>query len=244
MKSSLTLVAAAFFALVASGESLLAVTIPVFDGSGLSAEVEFTLPDATTLQVRAKNTSTGAPAGFDSADQILTSVSWDFGGATSIVGGSVATGPSSASVNFSVAEVGANADVSGEYGFGNGGTTGLHANFVSGNTAGATPFGGANLDGPIELNGPQGGLIANPAVVSLGGLGAIQDAWIATLTLSSPIENLDFLDNGVIVEFGSDAAFLPGVPGGGVVPEPSAAVLAAIGFAAVFARMRVRVRRR
>lgn len=220
-----------------------AATILLNDPSGLSAEVEFSLVNPTTLEVRTKNTSTGAPSGFAAADQILTSVSWDFSGSTSITGGSVKTGPTSGSVNFSVANVGANADVSGEYGFGNGGTTGLFANFISGNTAGATSFGGTNLDGPAGLNGPQGGLIASPAVVSLGGLGAIQNEWIATLTLASPLANLDFLDSGIIVEYGSDAAFLPGDPDGGIIPEPATTTLVVVGCAAMFMVRRLRRRR-
>ena len=200
--------------------------VTVSDASGLSAEVEFTLLDPMTLVVRAKNTSTGVPSGFSSADQLLTSVSWDFSPAglsagTSITGGSVIIGPMSSSMSFSTGSYGAGYDVSGEYGYGNSGGTGILPNFVSGNTAGATPFGGANLDGPVNLNGPQAGLVANPALVSLGGLGAIQNEIIATLTLSNPIADLNFLDQGVTVEFGSDAAFLTTH----TIPEPSSVVL-------------------
>lgn len=188
------------------------LTIFLSGPSGLTAEAEFNLPNATTLTVRLKNTSTGVPIGFTSADQLLTGVSFDFAGATSITGGSVVTGPSSASLNFSIANVSANADVSGEYGFGNGGTTGFLPNFFSGNQAGATQFAGPNLDATTGINGPQAGLVANPIVVPLGGLGAIQDEIVATLNLSQAIQDLSFLDNGVIAEFGSDAAF--------ITPEP------------------------
>jgi hypothetical protein len=147
--------------------------------------------------------------------QLLTSVSFDLGapgqnGADPLItGGSVVIGPASASVNFDTGSYAAGSDVSGEYGYGNGGTTGLYPNFVSSNNAGATSFGGPNLDGPAGLDGPQCGLVANPAIVPLGGLGAIQDEIIATITLSGAIADLGFLSNGVIVEFGSDAAFLP-----------------------------------
>lgn len=201
------------------------------DPSGLAAEAEFTLIDATHLEVRYRNLSTGVPVGFDNSDQLLTGVSWDFGapgfnGDTAIIGGDVKTGPSSASVNFSIANVGANADVSGEYGFGNMDGTGALTNFVSSNTAVATPFGGANLDGPVAIDGPQAGLVANPILVPLGGLGAIQDEVIATLELAGPaLLNLDFLfENGVRFEYGSDAKFGTGVP------EPSTLALAACGL--------------
>lgn len=189
---------------------------------GLIAEVTFTIINPTTLEVRAKNTSTGVPVGFDSADQLLTGVSWDFGdpgypGDVEITGGSVVIGPTSQSVNFSTGSYGAGYDVSGEYGYGNMDGSGALPNFVSGNTAQATPFGGANLDGPAEIDGPQAGLVADPILVDLGGLGAIQNEFVATLTLSDEISDLDFLfDNGIRIEFGSDAAF---------TPEPSAVAL-------------------
>lgn len=200
------------------------------DSSGLSAEAEFTLLNPTTLQIRLKNTSTGVPVGFDNADQLLTGVSWDFGhpgfnGDVMITGGSVITGASSSTVNFSITNVGSNADVSGEFGYGNMDGTGALTNFVSANAAQATPFGGPNLDGTVSIDGPQGGLVANPALVSLGGLGAIQSEIIATLTLSGSMTDAqllgDLLDNGTRVEFGSDAAFLPGQ----LVPAPGAGLL-------------------
>ncbi len=243
MKTWLVIASAAVLSAAVLVGPSRAVTISFSDPSGLSAEVEFSLLDASTLQVRATNTSTGAPDGFDSSDQILTSVSWNFGGLTSIASGGVVTGPASSSVNFSVANVGPGADVSGEYGYGNGGTTGLNANFISANQSHATPFGGSNLDGPVGLNGPQGGLIASPAVVPLGGLGAIQYEWIATLTLSDPLAGLEFLSNGLVVEFGSDAAFLTGTPdGGGVIPEPSTVLMGLLGAAGLLARRRWRRR--
>ncbi len=198
------------------------------DGSGLSAEVEFTLLSATSLEVRARNTSTGIPMGADAADQILSGVSWDFGhpgfnGDTMISGGMVVIGAASDSVNFDTGSYGPGFDVSGEYGFGNMDGTGALTNFVSSNTAQATPFGGANLDGPVSIDGPQGGLVADPMVQSLGGLGAIQDEYVATLTLTDPITDLDFLTaNGVRVEFGSDYRWI-------TIPEPASAALLMLG---------------
>ena len=213
-----------------SSPAAAGTVLQISNSDGLKAEAEFTLINTTTLEVRLKNKSTGVPAVFGAgADQILTSISWDFDGTTLIAGGSVKTGPSSASLNFSVINVGADADVSGEYGFGNGGSTGLLDNFVSANTANTTPFGGANLNGPLSLNGPQSGLVANPLPIGLGGQGAIQSEWIATLTLTGdPLTSLDFLAKSVTIEFGSDAAFI-------MAPEPSSLALAAFGLAALAA---------
>lgn len=202
----------------------------LFSGpGGLAAEAEFTLIGAlptSTMQVRLRNTSTGVPFGFDSSDQLLTGVSWDSPppgpGGTEIAGGAVVIGPSSMSVNFDTGSYGPGFDVSGEYGYGNMNGTGLLENFISADHAQTTPFGGANLDGPANIDGPQAGLVADPPLVPLGGLGAIQNEIIATLTLSDPISDLDFLAaNGVRVEFGSDAAFI-------TVPEPSALLLLAL----------------
>jgi MYXO-CTERM domain-containing protein len=203
--------------------------------SGLGAEAEFTFLNPTTLQVRLKNTSTGVPVGFESSDQLLTSVSWTFKGGVSILAGSVFTGPTSQSVNFSILNVGSNADVSGEWGYGNGGTTGLGLNYISSNSAGTTPFGGANLDSTVNIDGPQAGLVANPALVPLGGLGAIENEIIATLTLSGAYSEAmlaaDIAINGTNVEFGSDAAF---------VAFPSPAGLALLGVAGILAGRRRR----
>lgn len=214
--------------------------VPFSDPSGLSAEVEFTMLNPTTLEVRLKNTSTGLPGGFGAADQILTGVSWDFGlighnhaSDPDIIGGTVVTGSSSFSVNFSLTNVGANADVTGEYGYGNDDGTGAYANFVTAHNPQSTPFGGANLDGPVNLDGPQAGLISSAFSISLGGQGAIQDEIIATLTLDKPVAQADILgDLGLArVEFGSDAFFITN-------PEPASAALFALAGLAVFNRRR------
>ena len=224
-------------AIVLCAGTLLAVTAAQADvlyfshSSGLAAEAEFTLLDATTLQIRLCNTSTGLPAGFDNSDQILTGISWDFGlpgmdpSDVTIIGGSVAIGTSSESLNFDTGNYGPGFDVSGEYGYSNIGATGMLPNMLTSNQAQATPFGGDNLDGPVNLSGPQGGLVSNPPLVDIGGLGAIQNEIIATLYLSAPLSDLGFLyDNPLVIEFGSDAAFVP-TPGSALLLGLSALVV-------------------
>jgi hypothetical protein len=77
-------------------------------------------------------------------------------------------------------------------------------------------------------------LVANPILIPLGGLGAIQNEIIATLTLSAPIADLGFLANGAHIEFGSDVFFI-----NGTVPAPGAASLLAVaGLIAGFRRRR------
>ena len=210
------------------------------DVSGLSGEAEFTVVGAgDELEIRLRNTSTGVPGGFDESDQLLTGISWDFGdpgfnGDVMITGGSVAIGSASASLNFDNSPpLGPGADVSGEYGYGNMDGTGALTNFVSANAAVATPFGGANLDGPVSIDGPQAGLVANPVIVPLAGLGAIQDEILINLTLDGTITQQELVDdlnaNGVRFEFGSDAAFF-------TVPEPTTALLLLAGLVAIGVR--------
>jgi len=203
---------------------------------GLSGEAEFTLVNPTTVGIRLKNTSTGVPVWFDNADQLMTGISWDSGAAgvvagdPIITGGSVLIGPTSMSLNFSTGAYGPGTDVSGEYGYGNNDGSGAMYNMVSATTAGVTPFGGANLDDPISIDGPQAGLVAGPVLVPLGGLGAIQDEILITITLDQAIASLGVLtDRGVRVEFGSDAAF---------VDFPAPGTLALLGLAGCWRRRR------
>ena len=200
---------------------------PVQILNGLSAKAIFTLDtgNPTELKIELFNTSTGVPAGFSNADQILTGISFDFGdpgypgdpeiidlGATD----AVVIGLGGYSIDFDnvVSQLGAGDDVSGEWGYGNEDGSGLLTNFASANSAQSTRFPGDNLDGPANIDGPQGGIVTATPLVLLGGLGAVADSVIITLKIDTALTDLDFLDeNGVMAEFGSDAAF--------VVPEPA-----------------------
>lgn len=206
-----------------------ATLISFSDPSGLAAEAEFTLLNPNQIQIRLKNTSTGVPMGFDSADQLLTGLTWSTFGVVgqTITGGTAQTGPDSASIGFSISDVGPNEDIGGEWGYGAGPISGLSNFFITGNQSGQTLFGGSNLDGPANGDGPQAGLVADPALVALGGTGAIQDEIIVTINLSLAQPNLDFLNVAdIYVEYGSDAAFVR-------VPAPgSAALLCVAGLVA------------
>lgn len=184
------------------------------DATGLAAEADVTLQaGGTQLAIRLRNRSSAIPMGFSNSDQILTGLSFDLGAPGSndsdpkIVSGTARTGPMSASLNFDITNVGANADVSGEWGYSNSPTTMTYQNFVSANQSMSIPFGGANLDGTVNLSGPQGGLVST-VYLALGGLGAIQDEVVVVVDLDEMIPDLAFLDNGARVEYGSDAHFI------------------------------------
>lgn len=225
IKAGLTVVAAS----AAFTQSAGATIIYFSDVSGLSAQADFQIINPTTLQISLRNTSTGAPGGFNNAMQLLTGLSWDFGAAgnnagdVKITGGTIVIGPTSQSLNFSTGSYGPGTNVGGEWGYGNGGAGAALTNMISGNNSGTTAFGGPNLDGPTSLNGPQAGLVSATPPVGLGGLGAIRDEVIATLNLNGPLANLGFLaQNGVKIEFGSDAMFLNGSD---IIPAPGAATV-------------------
>jgi len=198
-----------------------------FTGSnGLSGTADFTFSGAT-LNILLTNTSTGVPFGFSNSDQLLTSIAFDLPGLMTITGGSVLVGTGSTTINFDTGTYPAGSNISGEWGYGNSGTTGFGSlvNFVSANQSGTTAFPGANLDGPAVLDGPQGGL--TNGIVALGGLGAVQNSVYISLNLSGSLTDLSFLSNGAVIEFGSDAAFVRRVP------EPGILILLGIGMTAV-----------
>lgn len=233
-----------FFSPLASQASVLML---FDDPSGLSAEAMFSYEGNNWLKIILTNTSTGSVSD-EASDQILTTISFDLGG-KNIVGGGVTISPGSVSLNFDnlgpgVPQLEGGADISGEWGYGNNGTTNLLPNIVSAMEAGVHKniFEGAdiqfagndldipNLTGPNsgKLDGPEGGLVANPFVVDPGGLGVIQDSVIIMLLLEDNPDgwDLNFLNDGAIVEFGSDSTFASG----SVVPIPSAILLLGSGL--------------
>jgi hypothetical protein len=240
-------------AVLGSAVASFGSTVTFSDANGLSAEASFALLNGgSTLQIALRNTTSTVPAGFDASDRLLTGIAFDMGGINILAtGSSVLTGASSYTVNFNPAgpggpqDFGANYNVSGEYGFGNGSDTatltgfGGLTNHVSTNTSHTTPFGGPNLDGPVGLNGPSGGLVSTAGLSGLGGQGAIHDEIIITLGLSGILADLSFLQNGTRIEFGSDRFFIDGTMTSTVViPLPGPAGLAGAGLLLIGTRRR------
>ncbi len=210
------------------------ITFSFSDSSGLASEAIFSVAGGQ-LQIQLTNLSTGVPQGFSNSDQLLTSIAFDLPSGAAIIGGSTEIGIGSYSVNFDnvSSQLTEGADVSVEWGFGNVSKTGFgnSNNFVSAMKSGITPFMNAtkntNLDGPVNIDGPQAGL--TNGVLSLGGLGGIHNSIIAKLDLNGiDLTNMSTADstlsyissNSVIFEWGSDAAFGNGTTSF-PVPEPS-----------------------
>ncbi|MFC1676483.1 XDD4 family exosortase-dependent surface protein [Planctomycetota bacterium] len=205
---------------------------PVQELNGLSARADFILDTEkpTELKIKLFNTSTSLPGGFDNGAQILTTISFDlaelgYDEHPQIIDGSVVIGDGGYSVNFDnvAQQLLSGADVTGEWGYGNNYGNSMLTNFVTATRSGATAFGGPNLDGPGNLDGPQAGIVTKPPLVGMGGLGAIANSVAITLMLDREIYDLDFVrQNLVMVEFGSDAAFL-------TTPEPATIVMLGLG---------------
>ncbi|MBI5376015.1 MAG: PEP-CTERM sorting domain-containing protein [Candidatus Schekmanbacteria bacterium] len=208
------------------------------------------------LVIVLSNTSTGAPD-TNAANSLLTALYFDLPDSASITGGTVLISPESYTENFKTKTGGAisltgGADVSSEYGFGNNGDEILtaqlpagdpaieHVNFFSAMQTHTTPFlmipPGTNLDGTINLDGPQGGLTNN--AVDLGGLGAICNSVTANLNImgvdlnnpESASSTLSYIfQDGITFEFGSDIYFYSTtyIP---PVPEPSTMLMVLLGL--------------
>jgi hypothetical protein len=209
--------------------------------TGQTASADFSFTDSTQLKITLTETTPAADSSLVGSGAILTGIGFLLpDNAVIVLPGGVTIATGSASVGFRPQrqppeDLGAGADVSGEWGATVGGEKPMDGvgnwDFVSTITAQVTKFAGANLDGPSQLSGPQGGLLLDSA--ARGGLGVIENSVIILLTLDADpsvdgnqdlTDNqqtafLDSLSTKSLVEYGSDEAF--GYP----IPEPATMLL-------------------
>ncbi len=201
--------------------------------NGLAARAIFDV-SGTSLTVRLQNTSTGAPAGADSADALLVSIGFILPDTVSIVTGDSATiGAGSTGFGGLSGLVGGDT-VNDEWLWTNDAGGDLLSGFdqviSTSNGQGSGDETGFDGDTSPNVNGPSGGISAIPAAVPVGGLAGVSDEIIFQLTLSQTVSmsQLSTLANGARIEFGSDFQYLEA--GEPMVPLPAGVLLTGAGL--------------
>lgn len=234
------------FATALISSSAFSTTFYYNDLSGLSATADFSVSSGK-LVIVLTNTSTGVPSGFSNSDQVLSTLSFNLPDLVNIGSGEVFISEGSYSVNFDNVggiQLTGGADVSPEWGYGNEDGTGFtydpdHKHLITAMISHAIKFKPGNLDGSVNIDGPQGGL--TNGIIPLGGIGAIHNSVTSYLTLTGidltipgNIENLLFsiTSKGVVFEFGSDAAFGHSEQNR-PVPEPATIAMFLLGIALI-----------
>lgn len=193
--------------------------------NGLAARATFTTNGAL-MTVLLENTSTGLPAGFDTAASLLVSVGFNLPQGMSIVSGNTAVvGPDSVGLGQWGA-LGPGDSAAADWAWTNSGGGDLLNSFLqvistSNGNQGLTQFGG----GAANVGGPFGGISASPPLLNVpGAQRAVSSSILFGMTLSAPLTDaqLGTVASQSIVEYGSDARYLR-------VPEPSSLALLAAG---------------
>lgn len=193
--------------------------------NGLAAMATFET-SGNTLNILLKNTSTGMPAGFDTAASLLVSLGMSLPTGFSILSGNTAVvGPGSTGIS-QWSGLTSGSSVANEWAWTNSGGGDLLVPYKqvistsSGNQS-LTHFTG----GSGGLGGPYGGIAASPLLANIPGTQrAVSNSIAFSLTLSGALsdQQLSEVANSSIVEFGSDVRYLK-------VPEPASMALLALG---------------
>lgn len=207
--------------------------------NGLAAMATFET-SGNTLNILLKNTSTGMPAGFDTAASLLVSLGMSLPTGFSILSGNTAVvGPGSTGIS-QWSGLTSGSSVANEWAWTNSGGGDLLVPYKqvistsSGNQS-LTHFTG----GSGGLGGPYGGIAASPLLANIPGTQrAVSNSIAFSLTLSGALsdQQLSEVANSSIVEFGSDVRYLK-------VPEPASMALLGLG-ALLFSRGPRRTARR
>ena len=212
--------------------------------ANLSGTVNMTV-SGDVLTITVTNTSI-AGASPEVSDMLLTGIGFNLGQGMDIVGGSAAIAALSGPVNFTDSLSG---DISGEWGFRNEGTAGPFYNplittsmvntvVATLQAATDTKFSNTPIKNPAVLSGPDFGLLSTGN--SAGGLAAVKDSAVFTLTLNSNnlgslLTNIEAGD--VVLSFGSPN---PTSFHTTIVPEPATLLVFAFGLFGLAAVLRWR----
>jgi hypothetical protein len=201
--------------------------------SYLSGSVDMTF-SGSTLTITLTNTSQNGAATSDTSGNLLTGVAFNLPTGLSVTGGSVSMTGSTA-VNF-VAP--ADGDVSKEWGYDSNplesgafldlATTSTNTAVSSMESQTTNQFHSGSLFQPVNLDGPDGGLLSGNDTTGLGGgVEGITDHVVITLNIAGTYSGnlLSYIDdNGVVLSFGSPTTT------GQRVPEPGTLLLLGSGL--------------
>jgi len=196
---------------------------------GMAATASFDV-SGNELVIVLTNASTAMPQSAKTADAYLVSLAFILPGDIQILSGDSAEIAVGSFGLGSWSDRGAGDSVAEEWMWTNGSGGDLLASYtqVISTSMGAKSGQVADFNGtiPASVNGPSGGIVAAPPLLTLAGdQPAVSNAIEFRLTLSEALTHQqlwDVADNSV-VEFGSDFQYLTGI----VIPAPAAAPLVA-----------------
>ena len=201
--------------------------------NGLQARATFNIA-GDQLSILVENTSEGVPMGFEASDSLLVSLGFNLPGVAILSGNTAVIGPGSSGLGL-WSSLGEGDSVAEEWLWTNDGAGDLLESLnqvittSSGTGSGtATMFGG----GSGNVNGPWGGMAADPILVDLpANKPAVSDSIAFSLTLTSSLTEAELasITANSMVEFGSDQKYL--VPR--VIPAPGAVLLGTMGMGMV-----------
>lgn len=214
---------------VSASQAAQVATVDYVGANGLSANALFSLDQSGNTLVILLTNNSAAPYGGSGVNgdskMVLSSINFDLG-EIDITGGSIALAPGSSIVKRS----GTNwspqtaTDLSEKYGYSNSGVGNTGVPFASAlHAITSHSNGGNNVTDFTGDTGISGGLdygLVATGSSPFGNSKFVLNAVEVRLFLSNPLTNLNFLNSGSYVEFGSDYAFVAGQNNSINIPAP------------------------